>query len=100
VQEVEEQLGYPKFDPHGSPIPQRARETTFLTDLRLGEKALVATEQSDDKITSGLWKLGIHPNNLIELSQASSKHLELQTADQLIRIERTLATKVLVVRIN
>jgi len=100
VQEVEEQLGYPKFDPHGSPIPQRARETTFLTDLRLGEKALVATEQSDDKITSGLWKLGIHPNNLIELSQTSSEHLELQTADQLIRIERALAAKVLVVRIN
>ena len=97
LQEVEQQLGYPKFDPHGSPIPQRNRETTVLSKLVLGQRALVVTEQLNDAITTRLWKLGINPNSVLELETHDANQTTILVQGQSVKLEADFAGKVLVV---
>jgi Mn-dependent DtxR family transcriptional regulator len=97
LREVEQQLGYPKFDPHGSPIPQSNRETTVLSKLALGQRALVVTEQLNDAITTRLWKLGINPNSVLELDANDATQTTVLVQGQPVRLEADFAGKVLVV---
>ncbi len=97
VQEVEAQLGYPKFDPHGSPIPQNARETAMLNTLGVGQRALVVTEQLNDSITIRLWKLGINPNSVLELMPGAGEKVVVLANGQPVELEEDFAARVLVV---
>lgn len=47
IQRLDEYLGFPKFDPHGDPIPDQhgnyyERHDTLLSDLLVGDKGIIA----------------------------------------------------------
>jgi len=47
-------LGYPEYDPHGDPIPDKSgsiqqRATTLLQDLRVGQEGIILGVKNDSK---------------------------------------------------
>lgn len=62
LDEVDETLGFPTLDPHGSPIPPKFGQVNLpLINLAIGEHVKISTRQLNDQIVSQLWKLGIKP---------------------------------------
>lgn len=63
LDDVDIKLGYPKMDPHGSPIPQMGvvPERSML-DLTPRSRAKIARQQISDHIESELWELGLLPD--------------------------------------
>ncbi|MEM6723884.1 MAG: metal ABC transporter permease, partial [Bacteroidota bacterium] len=62
LDEVDHALGFPEFDPHGSPIPKKFRQPIrTLIHLNVGEQARIANDQPSDHLISKLWNLGLLP---------------------------------------
>lgn len=73
VDEVEEKLGFPTTDPHGSPIPPRKNfPNKSLISLNPKQKGKIAKSQLNHDIEGELWEMGLMP----------------ETAFTLIRIEK------------
>lgn len=100
LQEVDAQLGYPQFDPHGSPIPQKSREPLQLSKLDAGDQLMLLTDQLNDNISLRLWKLGINPNSVLLLEAKDEAVYRLQTANKSLEMDAKLAEQVLVVKVN
>jgi Mn-dependent DtxR family transcriptional regulator len=76
VDEVEEKLGFPTTDPHGSPIPPRKNfPNKSLISLNPKQKGKIAKSQLNHDIEGELWEMGLMP----------------ETAFTLIRIEKDAA---------
>lgn len=68
LDQVDQKLGYPSMDPHGSPIPPKLiAPKRPLLNIKLGTKAIIAKEQISDQIESELWELGLLPDSAITL---------------------------------
>ncbi len=94
LQEVEERLGFPTTDPHGSPIPQRSKTTVLLADVTLGQEVMVLSTQKSASVTAALWKLGISPNQVLQLLNRTDKTLELRAEHQVFQLPLSIAEKV------
>ena len=100
VDEVEQKLGYPKTDPHGSPIPQKAASySQLLESLSEGEQAMVTTQQDEEYTALHLWKKGITPNTPFKLIKKEPNHFVLEVEDKEIIIEQNLADQIKVVKL-
>jgi ABC-type Mn2+/Zn2+ transport system permease subunit/Mn-dependent DtxR family transcriptional regulator len=100
VDEVEQKLGYPKTDPHGSPIPQKAASySQLLESLSEGEQAMVTTQQDEEYTALHLWKKGITPNTPFKLIKKETNHFVLEVEDKEIIIEQNLADQIKVVKL-
>jgi len=70
---IDAALDHPKFDPHGDPIPNNNLEipeveSIALTDLKIGNKALVTRVPNEDpKVLRYLAKFGLRPGIHIKL---------------------------------
>jgi ABC-type Mn2+/Zn2+ transport system permease subunit/Mn-dependent DtxR family transcriptional regulator len=105
LQEIEEHLEHPKFDPHGSPIPQRdahkrGDQTRSLESLVVGERGIIMTNQPDDKIALELWQRGLTPNTPFIIHERSGNVISLNTNDQVLDLSQELAGKVRVTRLE
>lgn len=66
-------LGYPKFDPHGDPIPNAELKMpeikqTKLTSLEVGQKgSIIRVPHEDPRVLRFLGECGIHPGAKIKL---------------------------------
>lgn len=70
LKDIESELGFPQFDPHGSAIPQRAHVgMQKLGDLIPGDRALFLSEQPGETISAELWHLGLMPMHPIQIKQ-------------------------------
>jgi ABC-type Mn2+/Zn2+ transport system permease subunit/Mn-dependent DtxR family transcriptional regulator len=101
--EIEEHLEHPKFDPHGSPIPQRderAENTRSLESLLVGERGIIITNQPDDKIALELWQKGLTPNTPFVIHERSGNVISLNTNDHVLDLSQELAGKVRVTVLN
>lgn len=68
LDEVDEKLGYPVLDPHGSPIPTRKDHPDFpLSFLKPSQTALVDNEQASETAAAKLWEMGWLPDTPIEI---------------------------------
>lgn len=68
VDEVDKELGYPKVDPHGSPIPKKGNQPDYsLSELEVGQKATIALKQHIDTVAHSLWKRRISPGAEIKV---------------------------------
>lgn len=73
IDRIDACLGYPKFDPHGDPIPSRDGHVvdssyTRLTQLTEGQSAIVKRVRSEDpELLKYLSQLGIIPNICIKV---------------------------------
>ncbi|MFN3529396.1 MAG: metal ABC transporter permease [Bacteroidia bacterium] len=93
LHQLDAQLGFPVYDPHGSPIPQQLGTAVNLSSLEAGETALLLTDQVDSSISLQLWKLGISANQLLVVKQLDEQTILLNDGKNIPLI---LARQVLV----
>lgn len=95
LDEVDEHLGFPTQDPHGSPIPQKQiKPENPLLKLRLKSRARIAKQQITEHIESELWELGLTPNMEFRIHKITDDHIVLKTLDKKIKVNEELARQI------
>ncbi len=96
LDEVDQRLGYPTKDPHGSPIPSRTALT--ISQLPVAQKAIITHEQISNIVTAKLWDLGLMPDVPISLKQKVNGCFEVEQEHRIVTIPNELASAVSVKR--
>lgn len=92
LDEVERSLGFPKVDPHGSPIPSKAGWPDLsIFSLALNQKAHIAAKQDNPKAISELWNLGIYANATLEVVSKQNDFVEVSLGGKLVKLQVDLA---------
>jgi ABC-type Mn2+/Zn2+ transport system permease subunit/Mn-dependent DtxR family transcriptional regulator len=100
LKSIEIELGFPKFDPHGSPIPQTpGAGMCWLSQLHPNEKGLITTEQPDEHVSAEMWKRGITPNTPIEVLSVDEHRYLLRLASSEIEVPVSLCERVWIIRV-
>ncbi len=87
LDEVDEKLGYPSLDPHGSPIPPKSfKPGLTLIQLLVGHQGKITTKQADNGIIGELWKLGLNPNSAFSLSEKTAQDVVIIVDGREIRL--------------
>lgn len=95
VDEVDEALGFPQNDPHGSPIPQkRVRPLNPLLRLKPKSRARIAKDQISDAIESELWELGLMANTAFQIHSIGELAVKIKADQRIISIPAELARKI------
>lgn len=95
LDEVDQTLGFPALDPHGSPIPTKYGLPDFpLAHLDLLKTAKIAQNQINEKIASKLWQLGLLPNEQVEVLEKGENFIRVRQNNKEITMPRDLARKV------
>ena len=100
LDEVDEQLGFPSVDPHGSPIPAKKGVPEFpLIKLQLEQLAKIAQQQVNDQISSQLWHLGLLPETSFSINKKDEDFVEINLGEKLLKLPKGLARKINIVQI-
>ena len=95
LDEVDATLGFPKEDPHGSPIPSKAGFPDIaLSSLKINQFAKIANQQVSETITTQLWKLGLLPESTFKLLRKDEGTLFIESNGKEIVIPEVLAKRV------
>lgn len=95
VDDLDKKLGYPITDPHGSPIPQKLTGgVKFLSGLQANQKAIITTEQPDQKIALQLWEMGITPNTPFTFKEIANDHVRIILNNETLDLTRSFASHV------
>ena len=95
LDEVDEKLGYPTLDPHGSPIPsKKGLPLVSLWHKRIGMHVVISEKQPNEYIIQSLWKLGILPGGAIEVTQKGENQMTILYGKRKFNIQKDLATKI------
>jgi len=95
VDEVDEVLGYPQNDPHGSPIPQKsARPLHPLLRLKPRSRAKIAKDQISDAVESELWELGLMANTSFQIQSIGNRSVDIKIGNKTISIPAELARQI------
>ncbi len=96
LDEVDQKLGFPATDPHGSPIPKKSGIPDFpLINLKLLQNAKIAQQQMNEHITAQLWKLGLLPNTTFTIKKIEDDSLELDIINgKKVKLPKQLAKQV------
>jgi ABC-type Mn2+/Zn2+ transport system permease subunit/Mn-dependent DtxR family transcriptional regulator len=79
IDRLDERLGYPENDPHGSPIPKKEiLPPKPLLALQPREKGTISKKQINDWVESELWELGILPNSSFVVSSILSDGVKIK----------------------
>ncbi|MEM9849586.1 MAG: metal ABC transporter permease, partial [Bacteroidota bacterium] len=89
LDEVDQKLGYPSTDPHGSPIPPKYR--FFLNQLTVGQQAIITHEQVNAKVVKQLWDLGLIPDTSLKVKHSNGSQLDILQEDRSIEVPHHLA---------
>ncbi len=99
LDEVDETLGFPSIDPHGSPIPsKKGIPANPLIQLSLNQRAKIAQKQTDSQISSELWQLGLLPGAVFTINKKEKESVEIKYQNKTIRIPKGIAKRVNVER--
>ncbi|MCB0688275.1 MAG: metal ABC transporter permease [Saprospiraceae bacterium] len=92
LDEVDKELGYPKTDPHGSPIPARMEGVEkSIWQLVFGDKAKISQQQPNQLITSDLWKLGLLPGAIFIVQHKDGEKVEVKLEEGNVTLTKNLA---------
>ncbi len=92
---IDETLGFPAVDPHGSPIPPKEGLPEFpLHTLQAGQHARIAEHQPDTSVAAELWRLGLPPGTEIELVQADKGEVVIRYDGRTQRLSSRLSRKI------
>lgn len=92
LDEVDKNLGYPKHDPHGSPIPEKkVYPNKPLINLNPKSKAKIAKEQLNTNVEGQLWELGLFPDTVVFISEIGNDWVGLKIGQKLVKIPADLA---------
>jgi Mn-dependent DtxR family transcriptional regulator len=87
LDEVDQELGYPTLDPHGSPIPRKANGIQYpLNRLDINESATISELQPVDRAARILWEHGLEPHAVIEVTSTAPDHITMTSGGQSIRL--------------
>jgi len=99
LDEVDEKLGFPTTDPHGSPIPPKnhhLQNSIMLLNPR--SKAVISANQPDKEVESELWELGLFPDTRIIVKDIGRDYIIIREGKREIQISAPLAQRILVKR--
>ncbi|HMR93593.1 MAG TPA: metal-dependent transcriptional regulator [Chitinophagaceae bacterium] len=104
IDKLDEFLGFPRYDPHGDPIPDasgkiEAPRQICLTDLPLNRPAVVShvSDQSSEMLELlGHKKIAIGTRLEVKKKFSYDKSLEIKTGQQTIAISELLAQNIFV----
>ncbi len=95
VEEVDEKLGYPATDPHGSRIPTRKDHPDFpLSHLAPKSLAQIDEEQISDTVFSELRRLGLLPETNIEVLERTPRFIEVNIEGRTVSVPVKLAREI------
>ncbi len=95
LDEVDQELGFPKTDPHGSPIPSKASmPLESLWNTQQGDEVEIAPDQPNQLIAADLWKMGLMPGSFAIVAEKNEEQITLESDGQKIIVTRSLANKV------
>ncbi len=103
---IDQMLGYPTKDPHGSPIPSKSGKvekspSASLADLKTGQKALISeVDDEDSELLRYAANLGLFPGESVTVIEVAPYKgpLTLQLKEREVVIGREAAIKILVNR--
>ncbi len=92
---VDQELGFPSTDPHGSPIPGKQGDPNFPL-IRLGEHELgrIAEHQASQYVMTQLWRLGLVPGASFLIEQKDKKEFLLKIDEKEIHLPISLARQI------
>lgn len=92
---VDQELGFPSTDPHGSPIPAKQGDPNFPL-IRLGERQLgrIAEHQASQYVMTQLWRLGLVPGASFLIQQKDKKEFLLKLDEKEIHLPIALARQI------
>ena len=91
MDELDETLGFPSTDPHGSPIPKKVGSAKFsLLQLEVGSKGLISHHQRAE-VASKLWEQGILPGRSITISSKQNDFMHINDGESAHKISSKLA---------
>lgn len=95
MDEMEEKLGYPAHDPHGSPIPKREKLPTFsLANLLINQHAIIEKNQINDFIITKLWELGLMPGSYVSIKENNEQFVKIEVNGKTVKIPKALSNKI------
>jgi ABC-type Mn2+/Zn2+ transport system permease subunit/Mn-dependent DtxR family transcriptional regulator len=95
LDELDETLGFPEKDPHGSPIPQKKiLPQSPLLQLKPKDTARIARIQINENIESELWELGLTPNSAFIVQHIDQDFVEIFFNKQVLKISASLANQI------
>jgi ABC-type Mn2+/Zn2+ transport system permease subunit/Mn-dependent DtxR family transcriptional regulator len=95
LDEVDEKLGFPTTDPHGSPIPHKQGIQIFaLSQMHEMVSGTIAKYQASQEIVNELWKLGLTPGTKFSIIGKDQKGMKITTGDNEIMLSEKLAVKI------
>jgi ABC-type Mn2+/Zn2+ transport system permease subunit/Mn-dependent DtxR family transcriptional regulator len=96
LDELNERLGYPESDPHGSPIPTRVQGPS-LHKAELNRIYKVLKNQENEIIESYLWEMGIAANEEVTIVKKDKNFVSISNMNgQIRKVPVHIATKVIV----
>ncbi len=99
LDEVDERLGFPSIDPHGSPIPAKKGVPDFpLIKLGIEKAAKIAQQQVSDHISSQLWSLGLLPDTTFSINKKEENFVEIKLKKKTMKLPKDLARKINIVQ--
>ena len=106
IRRIDEYLGFPKFDPHGDPIPSEngeiaQRDTFLLSEIKTGEEVVIASvKNSDPDFLQYLDKIGLSINQKITVLEnlPFDESLQLQINDQNVVVSGSVSRNLFVLR--
>jgi len=93
LDEVDEYLGFPKTDPHGSPIPSKEKTQQVLAEIDTGTTFLINTIQSNKWVEAELWEIGLLPNIPLELKKNGESYT-IHINEKEVNLSHSLANKI------
>ena len=96
LDEVDESLGYPTHDPHGSPIPlKQAAATVALSQLDVLQNGKISSNQIVDEIVEELWAIGVLPHTVFNIVSISDEEIIIKTDDgKELKIDNKMADQI------
>lgn len=95
LDEVDQELGFPTIDPHGSPIPSKASHPlTALWSMNSGMEVEIAKNQPNQLIAADLWKLGLLPGSKVQVIAKDAESITISRDGTSISVSRPLAAKI------
>ena len=106
VEQLDERMGYPVYDPHGDPIPTAAgdvgpRQGHPIASLPPGRLATIThMEDEPEELYAQLVDAGLHLGSQIEVHESSDEIIRFLADGQVIELSPTVAANVFVVPIQ
>src|SRR5690606_17551981 len=96
VNEVEEKLGFPKTDPHGSPIPPRKDQQIkkSLLSLYPKQKGRIAGNQINHEVEGVLWEMNLWPDTWVTIIRIEKENVIIEAGKKQMSIPAKLAGQI------